>query len=146
MPDFPAAPCFVHTPGTHEFWLKEAPLDQELTNPFALSNGWSENNIVFDAEGAAWRMIVPGASRYRKWYWRLLSHLYSPTFPIEISWKPLRPYRLSELLAVFKEQVTIDDDLLTQFYEVEEIYHLLDGCRNFDDVLSVWHKVERGPD
>lgn len=146
MPDFPVAPCFVHTPGTPEFWLKEAPLDQQRVNPFSFSAGWPDNAVVFDAEGTVWRMIVPCASRYRKWYWRVLSQFYNPVFSTSISWESVRSYDASELLTVFRKQVSIDDDCLTQFYEAEEIYHLLDECRSFGDVLAVWHKVEHEPD
>jgi len=144
MTDVPAAPCFVHTPDTHEFWLKEAPLDQQRASPLSLSSGWPEQALVFDAVGTAWRMIVPGAARYRKWYWRLASQFYNPIRPVGISWEALRSYELSELLAVFRRQVSIDDDCLTQFYEAEEIYRVLDDCRSFDDILAVWRKLEAG--
>ena len=146
MPDFPTAPCFVHTPGTPEFWLKEPPLDQQEVGAYSLSKGWPENALFFDAAGWVWLMVVPKASQYRKWYWLVLSQLYNPRRLTGISWESSRPYDLSELLTVFRRQVSIDDDCLTQFYEAEEIYRMLDESRSFDDVLAVWRKIEREPD
>lgn len=146
MPDFPSAPCFVHTPGTAEFWLKEEPLDQQRTNPYSLSAGWPQNVVVFDATGTLWRMIVPGASRYRTWFWRIASQVYNPIRLVRISWQTLRAYELSELVTVFRRQASRDDDSLTQFYEAEEIYRMLDDSRSFDDLLSVWHRLMNEPE
>lgn len=146
MPEFPVAPCFVHTPDTPEFWLMEPPVDRLLVNPYSLSAGWPGKAEVFDTEGTVWRMIVPAASRYRKWYWRVISQVYNPDFLTDVSWQFLRSYEVSELRAVFRKQVSADDDCLTQFYEAEEIYRLLDEARSFCDVLSVWHKVAHESD
>jgi len=146
LPECPEAPCFVHTPGTPEFWLKEPPLDLQQVNPFSLSKGWPETALIFDAAGKVWSMVVPGASRYRKWYWLILSQFHNPLRRTGISWKPLRSYELSELLTVFRRQVSIDDDCLTQFYEPGEIYQMLDESRSFGDVLAVWHKIACGPE
>ncbi|HQR88513.1 MAG TPA: hypothetical protein PLH31_04455, partial [Caulobacter sp.] len=62
-----------------------------------------------------------------------------------VNWQFVRNYDLAELLSVLREQVSSDDDVLTQFYDPGEVYPLLDGARDFADVLAIWSKLERGP-
>nr|WP_315481722.1 hypothetical protein [uncultured Undibacterium sp.] len=118
-------------------------LSQELNkkvrgSALGFHTSWWKDVQFFNRDGYIYVVEVVTPERQLGYLSKLFSStIYNPTLSFDYNYLKLRKYEVSELQAAIKESLEMDDDVLTQYYDKDEVLHLLSTSNDFDSVLTV---------
>jgi hypothetical protein len=115
-------------------------LELHATTPHAVAKGFWKELVPYDAAGRARRVArlkLEGGNA-------IIPRLRSARRQATLEYGDPRPYDLQELKSALGGALAKDDDVLTQFYDAEEIGEWLDHATTFADIVAALERVDRG--
>ncbi len=85
-------------------------------------------------------MVCPGANKPRPaiaWLFFARAQLYNPIRTVEFRYEDCGVFDLAEIRQRIAHYVSCDDDILTQFLDVDEIASRLSTVATFEDIVSL---------
>lgn len=108
---------------------------QYRTRAYALLNGYWDRLTLYDSAGLAWSVaeVTPALSPVA----RLLARtVYNPQMMVRIAFSDARPYQFDELKNQLTDLANRDDDVLTQFIELDDLKALIRDAPSFKELLA----------
>lgn len=118
-------------------------LSQELNtkvrgSALGFHTSWWKDVQFFNRDGFIYMVEIVIPERHLGYLSKLFSRtIYNPTLSFEYTYLKLRKYEVSELQTAIRKSLELDDDILTQYYDKDEVLHLLSTSNDFDSVLTV---------
>jgi len=118
-------------------------ISSELTSTrtlslLAITESWWVGLRIYSENGTLLSMEPNIATVTSRFWSRLLANtVYNPTREMQFNYNSSGPYALASLKEDIQRCVNMDDDILTQFMELEEIVSALKPADTFDKVLRV---------
>jgi len=138
----PTGPCFVVGPRGY-FSFEPSFSSRQTASLLGAIGGFFDKSIVYDADGRQWK-AKSIESRYKRTWWTLLlaNTVYNPRITVTVLWREPKGYALGELKRAYSKAVDKDDDILTQFVEVEELKKKISEAQSFAALAEVYRWME----
>lgn len=75
-----------------------------------------------------------------KWNRFLAKTIYNPSFDVNLNWKQVGTYNLTDLKAKIKNCIDKDDDILTQFVDADFFKHKIEESSDFTHLVDNLNK------
>lgn len=124
--------------------LPDVPATQEYS-ALAYHRAWWRGASYYHRDGQRYRVLYAVPERPLGTLSRLRAlTIYNPRVQVRHEYSAAA-YELSDLKTALASAIRADDDVLTQFYEGEDLLAQLDAASTFDDVVEVLKRAELGP-
>lgn len=95
------------------------------------------NGICFDSNNRKWRLTLTSSKIKNNTFTKLLAAtFYNPTVETVALWEPIGNYEMDELKKMVINCIENDDDVLTQFIEVDEFSDKVSQCNTLQEVYN----------
>lgn len=112
----------------------ERPPDIRAANRLGIMNRYWENEHLFDST-SRYRCVADESPELTALQKFLAFTVYNPVVPLRAEWRRVGDFALEDLVAVVREGLDHDDDIITQWFDGPQVIKLLRNADDWEEVL-----------
>lgn len=120
---------------------------ERTTSAYGFHKPWWKGVTFFHRDGMRYEVLTATPTRSLPPLSKLLAAtIYNPRFTVQYEFRSVGPYEIDDLKQAVADAIDKDDDILTQFHEVDALKELLADAKTFDGVVKLLRFAQTDPD
>ena len=123
--------------------MAERPADiEKVWRSEIVIRSWEQEHL-FDST-SRYRCVADDVPALTAWQRFLVGTFYNPRVPLRAEWRRVGDFAIEDLVAVVREGLEHDDDIIMQWFDGPEIIKLLESAGDWEEILLAVEAIGGG--